>query len=197
MAEKIEIPKDIMPADFFLKFLPEQFEKTKNKLSEEAKKIYFIMSFEITGEGGGKWTLKIEHGNFFLYEGGDPDANLRIIQSIDDWRASMTGEKGLKWDLPLIDGKGFSLSQEKIEKFKAVNGSITFKVESTQKGDWEIKARMGKFSNTDTECEITLTHEDLRAIRKGQLSPQVAFLTGKIRIKGSMALIMKAASCFM
>lgn len=196
MPEKIEIPKDILPADFFLKFLPEQFDKTKDKLSDEAKKIYFIMSFEITGEGGGKWTLKIEHGNFYLYEGEDAEANLRIIQSIDDWRSSMIGEKGLKWDLPLIDGKGFTLSQDKIEKLKMVKGTINFKVEGHQKGDWGITAKLGKVFNSEDECEIVLSHEDLRAIRRGQLNPQIAFLTGKIRVKGSMALIMKVASCF-
>lgn len=196
MTEKIEIPKDILPADFFLKFLPEQFDKTKGKLSEEAGKIYFIISFEITGEGGGKWTFKIEHGSFFLYEGEDPDANLRIVQSIDNWRSSMIGEKGLKWDLPLTDGKGFTLSQDKIEKLKAVKGKINFKVESSQKGDWEITAKLGKVFNSENECEIILSHDDLRAIRKGKLNPQIAFLTGKIRVKGSMALIMKVASCF-
>lgn len=197
LVDRIEIPRDITPTDFFLKFLPEQFEKTKNKLSEEAKRIYFIMSFEITGEGGGKWTLKIDRGNFFLYEGEDNEANLRIIQTIEDWNASMTGDKGLKWDLPLIEGKGFSLSQQKIDKLKAVNGSITFKVENAQKGDWEIKIKLGKFFNSGNECEIVLSHEDLKTIKRGQLNPQVAFLTGKIRIKGSMALIMKVASCFM
>jgi putative sterol carrier protein len=44
--------------------------------------------------------------------------------------------------------------------------------------------------------ELTMSDADFLALLKGQLNGQMAFLTGKLKIKGDMALAMKLQSVF-
>lgn len=44
--------------------------------------------------------------------------------------------------------------------------------------------------------EITMAESDFNALIKGELNGQQAFLTGKLKVKGDMALAMKLQSVF-
>jgi len=40
-------------------------------------------------------------------------------------------------------------------------------------------------------CTVAMTDADFLAVVNGKLNPQMAFMTGKLRIQGDMALAMK------
>ncbi len=46
----------------------------------------------------------------------------------------------------------------------------------------------------DADCTITMSLEDLDKLRKGELNPMMAVMSGKIKIKGDMGLAMKLQS---
>ncbi|MFQ5958850.1 MAG: SCP2 sterol-binding domain-containing protein, partial [Alphaproteobacteria bacterium] len=43
----------------------------------------------------------------------------------------------------------------------------------------------------DAECTITLTVDDLEKLIAGALSPTLAYMTGKLKVAGSMGVAMK------
>jgi alkylation response protein AidB-like acyl-CoA dehydrogenase/putative sterol carrier protein len=50
--------------------------------------------------------------------------------------------------------------------------------------------------NTDADCTVTVTEENLLALMKGELNPMGAFMGGKIKVKGDMSVAMKLQSLF-
>jgi putative sterol carrier protein len=46
----------------------------------------------------------------------------------------------------------------------------------------------------DADCTITASADTIKALRKGDLNPMMAVMTGKIKIKGDMGLAMKLQS---
>lgn len=48
--------------------------------------------------------------------------------------------------------------------------------------------------NADADCTVTVKIEDLEAMMKGELNPMMAFMSGKIKVKGDMGVAMKLQS---
>ena len=46
----------------------------------------------------------------------------------------------------------------------------------------------------DAECTLTITPDNLIAIQQGKLDATMAFMTGKLKVKGSTAIAMKLSS---
>ena len=46
----------------------------------------------------------------------------------------------------------------------------------------------------DADCTLTVTPENLMAIQQGKLDPTMAFMTGKLKVKGNTAIAMKLSS---
>lgn len=47
---------------------------------------------------------------------------------------------------------------------------------------------------TDADCTISASYETFRGIFDGNLSPTVAFMSGRLRISGDMGVAMRVAS---
>ena len=45
--------------------------------------------------------------------------------------------------------------------------------------------------DTDADCTINVTLSDFQSIAEGSLNPQMAFMTGKLRVEGDMSLAMQ------
>jgi hypothetical protein len=55
-------------------------------------------------------------------------------------------------------------------------------------GEGTVDVRMGEASEADVV--VTEDHETAVALSRGELSPQAAFMTGRIRVSGDMAAVM-------
>ena len=193
---------EMEPEKFFVELLPASFEKNAHLLPQEMGSLRASISFELSGAGGGKWTLAMESGKFICEHGEDPKRIVKLIQTREDWAASMRGEKGFRLELP-GEGKSvnvaheLTLSQEKIERLKSIKGSIKIKLTDPEKGDWEITAVFGPETPPEPDCAIVLSAADAFAIREGKLSPQTAFMAGKINVKGDLGLALQIGTALM
>ena len=86
--------------------------------------------------------------------------------------------------------------QEKIdpEKIKGINATYQWDIDDA--GKWfatltDEGATVGEGEAEDANITITVSEDNWLAIVGGTLAPQMAFLTGKIKIKGDMSLAMK------
>jgi putative sterol carrier protein len=82
------------------------------------------------------------------------------------------------------------------EEIKDLNGRIQFSLTGQGGGEWGVVLDDGKVSVSQglmTESQLTLktSTEIAEKLLSGKLNPMMAFMTGKIKVSGDMALGMK------
>ena len=82
-----------------------------------------------------------------------------------------------------------------------LNAVYQFNISGPQGGIWAFKINNGKCDLVTggveaPSVEIALADQDWMAIREGKLNSQMAFMQGKLKIKGDMNLAMKLKSMF-
>jgi putative sterol carrier protein len=65
--------------------LPERFR------SERAGDLRAIYVFELEGEGGGSWTVRVTDGSLTVEDGSSTDADVTVRAKADDWMAIVEG----------------------------------------------------------------------------------------------------------
>ena len=88
--------------------------------------------------------------------------------------------------------KRFEKRPELVEK---VNASYKFIITGEDAGTWVVDMTQPGGTVTehdvDANCTLTVSDSDMLDILSGKLNGQVAFMTGKIKVSGEMALAMK------
>ncbi|MEO9177298.1 MAG: SCP2 sterol-binding domain-containing protein [Gaiellales bacterium] len=74
------------PTELFAS-LPDRFR------SERAGDLHASYAFELSGEGGGMWTVHVADGALHVTDGADPAADVSLRASADDWMAIVEGRK--------------------------------------------------------------------------------------------------------
>ena len=77
-----------------------------------------------------------------------------------------------------------------------INAVYQFNVDGPDGGAWTVDctAPGGKITagvDPAARCTVNITDRDFLGILAGRLNPQMAFLSGKLRIQGDMGLAMK------
>jgi len=80
-----------------------------------------------------------------------------------------------------------------------INATYQFKLSGDDGGNWVIELsddnkEVREGEEDDAQCVISMTATDFMAMIGGSLNPQMAFMTGKLRVKGDMGLALKLQS---
>ncbi len=86
--------------------------------------------------------------------------------------------------------------QAKPDIVTRINAVYQFNISGPNGGTWSIDctAPGGKISAgtaPNARCTVAATDADFLAIVNGKLNPQMAFMSGKLKIQGDMGLAMK------
>ncbi len=84
--------------------------------------------------------------------------------------------------------------EKNADKVKSMNATYKFNVTGDNGGVWRVQ--LGENSQVmegegDAQCTITVADEDFVNIVSGKLNPQMAFMSGKLKVQGDMGLAMK------
>lgn len=175
------------PQDFFTRDVPPQFEKMmKEKPIAGMEGTVFSLQFRLGGE---KYCLKIiDAKKLEVIPGGILDPTVEFEMTEADWRLSVTkgsemgGVQDQLFDPTIINRKSYEL-------LKSFKGKLQMEILRPGKEPFKNTIRFNQGEHPSVA--ITVAQDDLFAISRGELDPQAAFMSGKIKAKGDVSLLIK------
>ena len=134
------------------------------------------------------------------------EAVLTLVQTVDDWRGALWEGRGGVFGqqaVALFTGGADSDSEQgsqvgALSALASLNGLIRVRVTEEETGDWATGFKLGPGPiPEEPTTEIEIASEDAQAMQDGTLDPMQAFMSGKIRVTGDMALMMQMQAVLM
>jgi hypothetical protein len=86
--------------------------------------------------------------------------------------------------------------QAKPDVVQKINAVYQFNISGPGGGAWTVDCthpggQVASGTNASAKCTVAATDADFLSIVNGKLNPQMAFMSGKLKIQGDMGLAMK------
>jgi putative sterol carrier protein len=173
------------PAEYFEQVIPQQFASAiKSASASVADQPELTATFDITGDGGDIYGVRINGETIEVVPGGIDGSDLRTILSYQDWLATV--QSGATE--ALVD----YVRRRKISVVKSLKGAVRLELTRSDGSTWESTTIFG--NNDEPAVTLRMTSEDYNAMTSGELSGQMAFMTGKLKFEGSLPLLMQVGA---
>lgn len=202
-------PQPVSPRVFFEEWLPALFASLEADSVERALELELgvILRGGAGGEEGGEWTLHFSAGELGVRPGRAEDCAITIIQRVEDWRSVLwEGRPALIADAVAAtfasDAAGLRPAAEvaRLENPDALKGlsqiqgliEAIIASEEVDAEDWRIGIQIGPGPIPESpQATILLGVAQADAIRRGDLHPLEALMTGQLRLEGDLGLIIQ------
>lgn len=86
--------------------------------------------------------------------------------------------------------------EERKETLSGINAIYEFQLSGPEGGTWTLDlctpgGQVKSGSSGNANCTIAISDENFVKLIGGQLNPQMAFMTGKIKVQGNVGLALK------
>ena len=187
-----------LTVDGIFALMPELF------LPEKAQGMSVSVYYQVTGEGGGDYTCRIDNGAFSLLREAKPDATSVVVIGAEDWialnegkldpmQAFMTGKLKGTGDLGLLQKfpKFFKKPQKQSGPVKPLKDLLPARLALA---GTTLKVSVGgEHWGADTAvAELTGDEAAVRGLVCGIAEPGPALLGGQLRFTGDMSVLRQA-----
>jgi putative sterol carrier protein len=172
------------PAEYFEQVIAQQFAAALASAPEAADQPELTATYEITGTGGGTYSLRTAGARVEVLPGGLSDADMHTTLAIEDWRAN--AHNGLLD--PLVD----YVVRRKVAVVKSLKGLVRLELERSDGSVFRSATTFG--GQAEPEVTLHMTADDYVAMMRGELNGQMAFLTGKLKFDGNLPLLMQVGA---
>lgn len=141
------------------------------------------VTYEITGEGGGAYALRIDGSQVEFVPGGIPGSDVLTTMSIENWNS------GGQDSIAVLAGQ---VRNDKIAVIKGLRGTVRLELGRPDGGTWEAATVFG--GQEEPAVTLQMTAGDYADMMSGKLNGQMAFMTGKLKFEGSLPLLMQVGA---
>lgn len=171
-------------AAYFEQTVPEQFNAALAAIPEAAEQPELTATYEINGEGGGTYGLRLSGSTIEVVPGGIDGSDLRTTVGVDAWRSALdVADRD-----PVVD----FYARGKAQAIKALQGVLRLDLTNADGSPYESTLVFGNVE--EPEVTLRMTTSDYIDMMTGRLNGQMAFMTGKLKFEGSLPLLMKLGS---
>lgn len=197
------VPSPIAPDTFFKNKIAPQFSRRIDDLRrqvlsleqqiQERLNAQGTVAIVVEGDGGGTWYLNVNKGEMTVSNEATFPPVMTVYQprAYFDWAASLATETGLFG--PGARNNQGELTKSRLDRLKMLKGLLQFTfTHLPDGGEQSFTIHFGEGERpTSPQTVLTLKAEDAQKLAKGELNPQVAFMSGVIKVSGDMALAMQ------
>ncbi len=193
----------VSPREFIENVVPSLFAEWV--FDEESARVDFKLGVSLRGREGGDWTLHFIEGEWGIAEGLAEDCVLTLLQSVADWRGVLwEGRPGVVADsvrflteqgppgIAARAGQGAPKNPEALRELETLTGRIDAIVAGEDTPDWRIGVHVGPGPiPNEPRATISVGADQAESIRRGDLHPVEALITGQLRLEGDLGLILQ------
>jgi SCP-2 sterol transfer family protein len=204
-----ETPSQLAPETFFKEKVAPQFSRRIDDLRRQ------ILSLEqqvqdrlnaqgsvrivVEGEGGGTWHLNVDKGEMTVTAEAASPPVMTVYQprAYFDWAVSMATDTGLFG--PSARNNQGELTKSRLERLKMLKGLLQFTFTHVPDGgEHSFCIQFGDGERpAAAQTVMTMKAEDAQKLARGELNPQMALMSGVIKITGDMALALQFGAAMM